>query len=336
MSNCQPPYTITPEILNRVAAISEAIGRLTVLTDQARALRLRRINRIRTIHGSLAIEGNTLSEAQITAILEGKRVIAPPREVQEVKNALAAYDRFDTWKPDVEKDLLEAHRMLMYGLIDEAGLYRHGGVGVMAGQRVIHMAPPADRVPHLMSDLFSWLAATDAHPLIASSVFHYEFEFIHPFSDGNGRMGRLWQSLILARWNPLFADIPVESLIFEHQTEYYQAIQESTQKTDSAPFIAFMLRMILDTVTTTAPQVSPQVTPQVSELLAVIKGEMGREALQSALGLSDRKSFRERYLKPALTDGLIEMTIPDKPNSRLQKYRLTDKGRQWLAQHGDG
>ena len=331
----QPPYTISPEILNRVAAISEAVGRLTVLTDKARTLRLRRINRIRTIHGSLAIEGNTLSEAQITAILEGKRVIAPPREVQEVKNALAAYDLFGTWKPEAEKDLLEAHRMLMSGLIDEAGLYRHGGVGVMAGQQVIHMAPPADRVPQLMGDLFGWLAAADVHPLIASSVFHYELEFIHPFADGNGRMGRLWQSLILAHWNPLFADIPVESLIFEHQAEYYQSIKESTQKTDSAPFITFMLRMILDTVTTTAPQVSPQVTPQVGELLAAIQGEMGREALQSALGLSDRKSFRERYLKPALVDGLVEMTIPDKPNSRLQKYRLTDKGRQWLAQNGD-
>jgi Fic family protein len=331
-----PPCTITPEILNRVAAISEAIGRLTVLTDQARALRLQRINRVRTIHGSLAIEGNTLSEAQITAILEGKRVIAPPREVQEVKNALAAYDYFDTWKPEAEKDLLEAHRILMSGLIGEAGVYRHGRVGVMAGQQVIHMAPPADRVPHLMSDLIGWLAATDAHPLIAGSVFHYEFEFIHPFADGNGRMGRLWQSLILARWNPLFADIPVESLIFEHQAEYYQALQESTRQTDSAPFIAFMLRMILDTLTTSAPQVTPQVTPQVSELLAVFQGEMSREALQAALGLSDRKSFRERYLNPALADGLIKMTIPGKPNSSLQKYRLTDKGRRWLAQHGDG
>jgi len=267
----QPPYTITPEILNRVAAISFGLGRLTVLTDQARALRMRRINRIRTIRGSLAIEGNTLREAQITAILEGKRVIAPPREVQEVKNALAAYDLFHTWKPDKEKDLLQAHRILMSGLIDEAGLYRHGGVGVMAGQQVIPMAPPADRVPHLMNDLFGWLAVTDAHPLIASSVFHYEFEFIHPFADGNGRMGRLWQSLILARWNPLFDDIPVESLIFEHQAEYYQAIQESTQKTDSAPFIAFILRMILDTVTRSTPEATPEV-----RLLSVLAGEMTR------------------------------------------------------------
>jgi Fic family protein len=333
-ANYQPPYTITPEIVNRVAAISEAIGRLTVLTDQARALRLRRINRIRTIHGSLAIEGNTLSEAQITAILEGKRVIAPPREVQEVKNALAAYDRFDTWKPEAEKDLLEAHRILMSGLIDEAGMYRHGGVGVMAGQQVIHMAPPADRVPLLMADLFHWLAATDAHPLIASSVFHYEFEFIHPFADGNGRMGRLWQSLILARWNPLFADIPVESLIFEHQPEYYQALQESTRQTNSAPFIAFMLRMILDTVTTSTPEATPDVTPEV-RLLSAFAGEMTRQQLKEVLGLKDDEHFRKAYLLPALDAGWIEMTIPDKPRSSKQKYRLTDKGRQWLSQHAD-
>ena len=326
-STYQPPYTITSEILTRVAQISEAMGRLNVLTDRTRELRLRRITRIRTVRGSLAIEGGTLSEAQITAILDGRRVIAPPRAVQEARNALAAYDHFESWRPEVEKDLLEAHRMLMAGLIDEAGMYRRGGMGVMAGTQVIHMAPPADRVPQLMSDLCRWLATTDAHPLIAGSVFHYEFEFIHPFIDGNGRLGRLWQRLILTRWNPLFANIPVESLVFEHQHEYYEALRESTNRTDSAPFIAFMLRMILDAVTTTAPQV----TPQVGELVLALQGEMSREALQTTLSLQDRKSFRERYLRPALADGLIEMTIPDKPNSRLQKYRLTDKGRQWLA-----
>ncbi len=226
-----------------------------------------------------------------------------------------------------EEDLLEAHRLLMSGLINEAGLYRHGGVGVMAGQQVIHMAPPAERVPHLMADLFGWLATTDAHPLIASSVFHYEFEFIHPFSDGNGRMGRLWQSLILARWNPLFADIPVESLIFENQAEYYQAIQESTQTSDSAPFIAFMLRMILDTVTRSTPEVTREVTPEV-RLLSVLVGEMTRQQLKQALGLKDDEHFRKAYLLPALDAGLIEMTIPDKPRSSKQKYRLTDKGMQ--------
>ena len=334
-SNYQPPYTITPAILNLVVQISEATGRLTALTDRTKALRLRRINRIRTIQGSLAIEGNTLSEAQITAILNGRRVIAPPREVQEVRNALAVYNRFEQWRPQVEVDLLEAHRVLMAGLIDEAGAYRCGGVGVIESSQVIHMAPPADRVPALMGNLFHWLAGSDVHSLITSSVFHYEFEFIHPFADGNGRMGRLWQSLILSRWNPLFADIPVESLVFEHQAEYYRALQESTHQTDSAPFIAFMLRMILDAVTAATPQVVPQVTPQVGQLLEIIQSDMSREALQSALNLQDRKSFRKRYLKPALDNGLIEMTVPNKPNSRLQKYRLTDKGRQWLQQQGE-
>ncbi|MCL7488846.1 MAG: Fic family protein [Desulfobulbaceae bacterium] len=323
-----PPYAITPAIVNLVARISEIVGRLTDMTDAARALRLRRINRVRTIQGSLAIEGNTLSQEQIIAILDGRRVIAPPREIQEVRNAIAAYDRFEQWQPEVEDNLLEAHRFLMAGLIDEAGVYRRGSVGVMAGSQVVHVAPPADRVPALMVDLFRWLAAGEEHPLIISSVFHYEFEFIHPFADGNGRLGRLWQTLILNRWNSLFADIPVESLVFAHQAEYYQVLQESTNRTDSAPFITFMLRMILDAVTSSAPQVAPQVTPQVSRLLAVIQGEMSREALQEALNLQDRKSFRERYLQPALAEGLIEMTIPDKPTSRLQKYRLTDKGRQ--------
>ncbi len=332
--NYQPPFTITPPILNLVAAISEAIGRLSVLADADRSLRLRRASRIRTIHGSLAIEGNTLSEAQITAILEGRRVLAPPREVQEVKNALAVYDRFHVWNPEAEQDLLEAHRMLMSGLIDQAGAYRRGGVGVMAGEQVIHMAPPADRVPHLMGDLFGWLTTDDTHPLIRAAVSHYEFEFIHPFADGNGRMGRLWQSLILSRWNPLLAHVPVENLICEHQDEYYQALQESTRETDSAPFITFMLQMLSDCIIAT-PQVEPQVTPQVGELLSVVEGEMAREELQQALGLKDRKSFRRRYLAPALDEGLIEMTIPDKPNSRLQKYRLTIKGREWLKERLD-
>ncbi|MBI5589722.1 MAG: Fic family protein [Deltaproteobacteria bacterium] len=294
----QPPYTITSAILNLAAKISETAGRISALTDAAKALRLRRINRIRTIRGSLAIEGNTLSEKQITAILDGKQVIAPPREVQEVRNAIFAYDCFEQWRPEMEAELMEANR-----------------------------------VPALMQDLLQWLSTSDQHPLITSSVFHYEFEFIHPFADGNGRMGRLWQTLILTRWKPLFADIPVESLVHEHQTEYYQALQNSTDQTDSAPFIAFMLRMILDAVSSTTPQVAPQVTPQVERLLDVLEGEKTREELQRAIGLKDRKSFRERYLKPALAEGWIEMTIPGKSNSRLQKYRLTDRGQRQLQEH---
>ncbi|MDP2808009.1 MAG: Fic family protein [bacterium] len=318
----QPPYTISPAIVNLVAEISETVGRLSVLTDTVKNLRLRRINRIRTIQGSLAIEGNTLSEEQITAILDGKRVIAPPREILEVRNAITAYDCFKQWRPEVGTELQDAHRILMAGLIDNAGAYRRSDVGVMANGQVIHMAPPADRVPSLMHDLLKWLDASDQHPLITSSVFHYEFEFIHPFADGNGRMGRLWQTLILARWNPLFTHVPVESLVHEHQAEYYQALQKSTEQTDSMPFIEFMLKMILDAIAS--------VTPQVKRLLEVLKGDMTREELQSALNLQDRKSFRERYLKPALAEGLIDMTLPEKPNSRLQQYRLTNKGRRWL------
>jgi Fic family protein len=327
----QPPFTLTPAILILVAEVAEAIGRLTAQVETVKALRLRRINRIRSIQGSLAIEGNTLREEQITAILDGKRVIAPPREIREVRNALAAYDRFEQWQPHAEGDLLEAHRILMADLLDEAGAYRSGGVGVMAGGQVIHMAPPAERVPSLMQNLLHWLQTTDQHPLVAGSVFHYEFEFIHPFADGNGRLGRLWQTLILFHWNPFFAYIPVESLVHEHQAEYYQALHRSTDQTDSAPFIEFMLRMILNAVSSAeTPQVAPQVTPQVKRLLQTLAGEMSREEIQSKLGLKDRKSFRERYLTPALAEDLIEMTLPERPNSRLQKYRLTDKGRSWL------
>lgn len=213
MPGYQPPFTLDSEIVTLVADISGQVGRLDAQFEQEQRLRLRRINRIRTVAGSLAIEGNTLSETQITAILEGKRVIAPPRDILEASNALAAYERMSEWRGNSQADLLAAHRLLMKGLIDSAGHYRAGGVGVMAEGKVLHMAPPANQVPRLMNDLFGWLATSTDHPLIASAVFHYEFEFIHPFADGNGRMGRLWQTLLLSHWQPVFAHIPVESLV---------------------------------------------------------------------------------------------------------------------------
>lgn len=330
-----PPYSLNSTIVSLVARIGEAVGRLAAHQAASASLRLRRINRIRTIQGSLAIEGNTLSTAQITAILEGKRVIAPPREIQEARNAINAYDLFTQWQPSAEEDLLAAHRILMNGLLDVPGHYRSGGVGVMAGAEVIHMAPPANRVPALMRDLLHWLKTTPEHPLIASSVFHYEFEFIHPFEDGNGRMGRLWQPLILSRWNPLFAHIPVESLIFESQSDYYAALHDSTQRSDSAAFIEFMLHAMLAAIPVATLQVTPQVTPQVERLIAALTGEMTREEIQALLDLRDRKSFRERYLKPALEGGWIEYTLPNKPNSRLQKYRLTEKGQTLLSATGE-
>lgn len=225
--------------------ISEKIGRLSLQFESEKNLRLRKINRMRTIQGSLAIEGNTLSQAQITAIIEGKRIIAPVREVKEAHNAINAYEKLDTWEPASEIDLLKAHQTLMLGLVEQAGMYRSSGVGVMSGDQVVHMAPQADRVPQLMVNLLTWLKQTDLHSLITSCVFHYEFEFIHPFADGNGRMGRLWQTLILSHWKPIFIHLPIESMVHQHQDEYYLSIRESTAKSDSAPFIEFMLAMIL-------------------------------------------------------------------------------------------
>ena len=322
-----PPFTLTPAMLDLCTRIGEQVGRLSALEQSAQLLRLRRINRIRTVHGSLAIEGNTLSEEQITAILDGKRVLAPPREIQEAHNALVTYERLDQWQPYKSADLLDAHRCLMDGLLGEAGSYRSSGVGVMSGNQVVHMAPQANRVADLMNDLLVWLKTTDIHPLIASSIFHYEFEFIHPFADGNGRMGRLWQTLILSKWQPMFAYIPVESLVHQHQQDYYAAIRQSTIQTDSAPFIMFMLERILAAIDNIAsPQVTPQATPQVKALLQSLQGEMSREEIMQKLGLSDRKSFSVRYLRPALDLKLIEMTIPDKPRSRSQRYRLTQAG----------
>jgi len=338
----QPPYTITPAILNLVAEISESIGRLAILEEHNRNLRLRRINRIRTIQGSLAIEGNTLSEDQITAILEDKPVIAPPREVQEARNAIEAYEQFESWQATKKKDLLKAHQILMLGLIDDAGRYRNKGVGVMKGDKVIHMAPPADRVNKLMNDLFAWLKTSKEHPLIISSVFHYEFEFIHPFSDGNGRMGRLWQTLILSQWKAIFKHIPVESMVYANQADYYRAIKQSTEQSDSAPFIEFMLNRILEACNASAgkqsdqvsdyvgDQVNDAVTDQVKVLLKALTNQPAMTAsdLMKQLGLKHRPTFRKNYLNPALQNKWIKMTQPDKPQSPTQKYRLTGLGRE--------
>ena len=220
MPTKSPPFTLTPIILKRVSEISEQIGRLSLQWQEYSNLTLRRINHIRTIQGSLAIEGNTLSTEQITAILNGKRVIAPPKEIKEAQNAAAAYQHINTWQASSINDLLSAHKIMMSGLIKDAGQFRKGGVGVMSGDAVVHMAPQAHRVPRLMANLLAWLEETDIPVLVASCIFHYEFEFLHPFSDGNGRIGRLWQSQILSQWQPVFKDIPVESLIHQHQQDY--------------------------------------------------------------------------------------------------------------------
>ncbi|MDP2815932.1 MAG: Fic family protein [Rectinemataceae bacterium] len=311
-STYQPPFSVTSDIVSLVAEISEALGRLSVMPEASISVRLRRINRIRSIQGSLAIEGNTLSESQITAILEGKRVLAPPREIQEARNALIAYEQLGSWLPHKQADMLAAHAVLMTGLLDHPGSFRTGGVGIMKGQDVVHLAPPAERVPALIKDLLSWLKVSKDHPLIASSVFHYEFEFIHPFADGNGRMGRLWQTLILSRWNPLLAYISVETLVCQHQAEYYAALNQSGAKADSGPFIDFMLRMIRDAIMESAAmsEKKPEKTSEKILRLIAENPQVTIAELARLTGLTTRTI--ERNLQGLQVRGRLRRIGPDK------------------------
>ena len=244
----EPPFKITSKAINLISQISEKIGEISALENTERTVQLRKKNRIKTIHSSLAIENNSLTIEQITAIIEGKRVFGPPNEIQEVKNAVQAYELLLNLNPYKQNDLLKAHQLMMNDLVKHSGKYRKGGVGIFDGKGVVHVAPPADRVPFLMNDLFDWLKSSDAHPLIKSCVFHYEFEFIHPFEDGNGRMGRLWQTVILTEWKPIFAWLPIETLIKENQKLYYKALGISDSNADSTEFIEFMLSIILKTI----------------------------------------------------------------------------------------
>ena len=244
--NYQPDFTISAAAISMVAEISALIERYIITQEASESLKLRRANKIKTIQSSLAIEGNTLSVKQVTDILEGKRVVAPLREIQEVKNAIAAYDLFDQLDPYSTKDLLKAHKVMMTALIDEPGKFRSSGVGVFDGKNAVHIAPPAKFVPGQIKDLFKWLKLAPDHLLIKSCVFHYEFEFIHPFADGNGRLGRLWQSLILTGLHPLFQHLPIETMVHDRQMEYYRAINASSAKNDCGIFIDFMLKEILN------------------------------------------------------------------------------------------
>ncbi|KMJ45855.1 cell division protein Fic [Xenorhabdus khoisanae] len=245
MAVYQPPYTITPTMLNRVAEIAELLGRWSVSAECSSPL-LRKENRIRTIQASLAIEHNSLSTEQVTAIIDGKRVLAPVKDIQEVRNAILAYEKLPDWRSSRLTDLLAAHRLLMTGLVDLPGQLRQGNVGIYRENQLIHMAPPANQILRLIGDLLMWLKHTDIHPLIASSIFHYEFEFIHPFTDGNGRMGRLWQTLILSEWRPELAWLPVETLIHHQQQAYYQVLRECDRTSDCTLFIDFMLEKLAE------------------------------------------------------------------------------------------
>jgi len=327
----KPPYRITPAILHSIEQIGESLGQISADTDGAVVPHLRRGNRLKTIQASLEIEGNTLSLEQVTAVLSGKRVLGQPRELQEVRNAFAAYETLTQWNPTSPADLLAAHAVLMADLVDSPGRFRSGSVGIRRGTDVIHVAPPADRVPFLIKELLGWQELTGEHPLVASCVFHYEFEFIHPFEDGNGRMGRLLQTLLLSRWRPLFALIPVESVVRDRQQEYYAVLGQADQAAEATVFVEFMLAAILQALreTLTSDQESDYQSDQVIRLLNCLKTmPCGAVALMTQLDLSHRPTFRKNYLHPALKAGLIEMTQADTPRARSQKYRLTPNGKQ--------
>ena len=314
-----PPFEITSKIIELISNISEKIGEISSIQNNSHHIKLRKENRIKTIHSSLAIENNSLSLEQITAIIEGKRVLGNPNEIQEVKNSIQAYDLLLTLNPYNEKDLLKAHKLMMQDLVERNGKYRTDGVGIFDGEKVVHMAPPADRVPELMADLFEWLKTSDVHSLIKSCVFHYEFEFIHPFQDGNGRMGRLWQTVILKEWKEVFAWIPVETLIKENQKEYYNVLGVSDSSANSTKFIEFMLSVILTTIEEiieTEKKVTVKVTQKVTvnqkKIIEAIKENpnITQEKLAEIVGIS-RKSIIAN-MKQLQENGFIKRIGADK------------------------
>ena len=320
-----PPYTINNEILSLVAVISTKLGQIMHYQDMSAYPRLRRNNRIESIHASLAIEANSLPLNSVRDVIAGKNVVGPEREIREVKNAYAAYDELLRLNPYKLEELLRLHGIMTEGLVAEAGKLRGGEEGVFADGKCIFMAPPARLVPEQMENLFAWLTEMreKIQPLLLSSIFHYEFVFIHPFADGNGRMARLWQTALLAKWQPIFAYLPIENQIYKFQPEYYAAISDSHRAGESTPFILFMLRMIdavIDELL--AKDVWTDSDIYVKKLLAVMEYDVSYKAkeLQEMLGLKSMAGLKRNYMEPALKQGLIAMTIPDKPTSRNQRY----------------
>ena len=289
MSNYIPPYTISTKIVNLISKISEELTKLEFNSPQVIAPLLRKKNRVRTLAGTLEIEGNYLGEDKITAILDGKRVLGTMREVTEVEGAINAYKELENYKYRDINDLLQAHKILMSGILTTAGEFRN--INVAVGD---HVAPPFARVNELMQELFSWLNTSEENPLIKSCIFHYEFEFIHPFSDGNGRIGRLWQSVILYNYHELFASLPTESIVRDYQEEYYKALEDSSTAGESTPFIEFMLDMILKSIEKVGKEVGNKVGNLTDNQIAIIKKmqdepKIGAKILSEHVGISIRK-----------------------------------------------
>ena len=321
------PFSITNRMLSLAAEIGEKTGRITSYRSFEMKPHLRRNNRIRSIYSSLAIEANSLSLDDVKSVIDGKTVIGPDKEIQEVKNAHRAYEMLGNFDPYSVRDLQILHGVMTYLTVQESGVFRTHNEGVFNGDRCIFMAPPPELVPELVQGLFSWMqvAKESLHPLISSSVFHYEFVFIHPFSDGNGRMARLWQTALLSEWNPVFQYLPLESRIYVFQEDYYAAIAASHTEGNSDAFIEFMLDKINRTLDWALEQIAEKdsyLSESVQKLLETMEYDIpySTTQLMMRLHLKSKDSFRKHYLIPALEKGLIVMSIPDKPTSRNQAY----------------
>lgn len=310
----EPPFTMNEEITNLIVEIGEYVGAITTYDAIRPNPILRKESRIRTIHSSLAIEQNTLTLEQVTDVINGKRILGPPQDILEVKNAYEAYERTAALDPYSVKNLLLAHKFMMKGLVKEAGSFRSGNVGVYAGKELIHAGTPAKYVPDLVKQLFTWLKQSKHHPLVKSCIFHYEFEFIHPFTDGNGRTGRLWQSLILQKWKSVFAWVPIETLVYENQEEYYMVLHHADIVGDSTEFVEFMLRMIRNALkeisethnrTNVAINVAINVVTNEEKIVALLRknGNMSANMLSVSVGITGRQA--QRILAKLKTEGKI-------------------------------
>ena len=322
----KPPFEITNKMLTLSISITEKVGKINSFNSLKRMPILRRNNKIKSIHSSLAIEANSLSLNQVKDVIEGKVVLGPLKEIQEVKNAYNAYSNITNFDGYSEQDLLKAHFLLTNFVCDLPGKYRNHGEGVFDGSKVIFVAPPHDLVPSLMKDLFKWLKNDEETPmLIKSCIFHYEFVFIHPFSDGNGRLARLWQNILLCKWKSVFEYIPIESFIKKYQPEYYNKIALCHSIGKSNDFIEFMLTVIdstLDDILSNIQKECENISDQVNKLLLVLEDDIPYSAneIMKRLNIKSKETLRNTYLNPAIENGLIRMTITDKPNSKNQKY----------------
>jgi len=333
-----PPYTITISAADYLAKIVEAITRLELGTGFKRDIKLHRENRVRSIYSSLAIEGNLLTLDEVADVIDGKLVAGSQSDVKEVKNAYEAYDRIMTFDPYAVEDFLKAHKLITSGLINETGSFRRGDVGVFNGNRAVHIGARPQFVPGLVEALFLWGKETQLHPVLKSAVIHYEIETIHPFEDGNGRMGRLWQTLLLAKWNELFAWIPMESVLYENRHQYYEAIEDSRRVNDSGAFIEFTLSAIEKVLSEQERLQDKHQDRLEDERQDVLNGaqagvisalkykSLSRKEIFTEIKMSGDSRAYKRIIEPLIASGYIQMTIPDKPNSKLQKYKLTNTG----------